>query len=58
MKKRNLTQDYVKASRRQSREEELREHNKLISTRPTRIKKSKKIYKRVKKVQQTLLSLG
>ena len=48
MKKEQI-RDMVKKARQQSRQEELDQHSKLISTRPTRIKKSKKLYKRVKK---------
>ena len=38
--------DALNAAKRKSREEEIMLHGKLISTRPTKIQKSKKIYDR------------
>lgn len=46
--------DYIKAFRKKSREEEISRHGKLISTRPTRVKKSKKVYKRQKGLTKIL----
>lgn len=45
-KKRTSVDLYVNAVKRADREEEIRRHGKLISTRPARIVKSKKIYSR------------
>ena len=38
--------DALKAAKRKSREEEIMLHGKLISTRPTKIRQSKKVYDR------------
>ena len=38
--------DYIKAVRKADRENEIANHGKLISTRPTRTHKSKKTYSR------------
>ena len=38
--------DYILAVRKADREREIEMHGKLISTRPTRIHKSKKVYNR------------
>ena len=45
-KKKNAVLDYVNAVKKAYREREIAEHGKLISTRPTKIKKSKKAYNR------------
>ena len=45
-KKKNAVLDYVNAVKKADREREIAEHGKLISTRPTKIKKSKKVYNR------------
>lgn len=44
--KKNQVLDYVNAVKKADREREIAEHGKLISTRPTKIKKSKKAYNR------------
>ena len=44
--KKNQVLDYVNGVKKADREREIAEHGKLISTRPTRIKKSKKAYNR------------
>lgn len=44
--KKNAVLDYVNAVKKADREREIAEHGKLISTRPTKIKKSKKVYNR------------
>lgn len=41
-------EEYIKAVKRADRENELRQHGKLISTTPTRIVQSKKVYNRKK----------
>lgn len=45
-KKKDTIGDYLAAVKRAAREEEIRLHGKLITTRPTRVVKSKKIYSR------------
>lgn len=45
-KKKDTIGDYLAAVKRAAREEEIRLHGKLITTRPTRIAKSKKVYSR------------
>ncbi|MBO4371533.1 MAG: hypothetical protein J5826_01250 [Bacteroidales bacterium] len=45
-KKKDSIGDYLAAVKRAAREEEIRLHGKLITTRPTRVAKSKKIYSR------------
>lgn len=45
-KKKNQTLVYVDAVKMADRQKEIKEHGKLISTRPERIKSSKKIYNR------------
>ena len=45
-KKSAVAIDALNAAKRKSREEEIMLHGKLISTRPTKIQKSKKIYDR------------
>ncbi len=45
-KKKNQTLVYVDAVKMADRQKEIQEHGKLISTRPERIKSSKKIYNR------------
>lgn len=44
--KKNAVLDYVNAVKKADREREIAEHGKLVSTRPTKIKKSKKVYNR------------
>ena len=51
MSKRNYIKDYIKRARKLRREEEIRQHNKVVSIFPTHIKETKKIYKRNKKVK-------
>lgn len=47
MKKFKITeQDYIKAVKKADREREIALHGKVISTRPTRTHKSKKVYSR------------
>ena len=50
MSKRNHIKDYVKRARKLRREEEIRQHNKVVSIFSTHIKETKKRYKRNKKV--------
>lgn len=45
-KKQSASEKYLKAVKKVDREREIAAHGKLISTRPTRIVKSKKIYSR------------
>ncbi len=45
-KKKSAVLDYVNAVKKADREREIAEHGKLISTRPTKIQKSKKAYNR------------
>lgn len=40
--------DYIKATRKADREEEITKHGKIISLRPTKIHNSKKVYNRAK----------
>ena len=40
--------DYIKATRKADREEEITKHGKIISLRPAKIHKSKKAYNRAK----------
>lgn len=42
--------DYILANRKAAREEEIQEHGKIISLAPSKVHKSKKDYKRNKKV--------
>lgn len=40
--------DYIKATRKADREEEITKHGKIISMRPAKIHNSKKVYNRAK----------
>lgn len=53
MKTKKIKSDYVKAVKSADRANEIATHGKLISTRPTRVAKSKKVYDR-KKVKKNL----
>ena len=47
MKKHTITkEDYIKAVKKADREQEIAQHGKLISTRPTKTHQSKKVYNR------------
>lgn len=49
MSKNTITEgDYIKATRKADREEEITKHGKIISLRPTKIHNSKKAYNRAK----------
>ena len=49
MGKNTITEgDYIKATRKADREEEITKHGKIISLRPTKIHNSKKVYNRAK----------
>jgi len=49
MAKKTITeQDYIKGNRKASREQEIAEHGKLISMRPTKIHSPRNEYKRSK----------
>lgn len=52
-KTKKIKSDYVKAVKSADRANELERHGKLISTRPTRIARSKKVYNR-KKMKKNL----
>ena len=49
MGKNTITEgDYIKATRKADRKEEITKHGKIISLRPTKIHNSKKVYNRAK----------
>lgn len=49
MGKNTITEeDYIKATRKADREEEITKHGKIISLRPAKIHNSKKVYNRAK----------